>query len=44
VTGNHNWLLFGNEFLFEEELLIISFVLLQDVIQVDLVSCSLCRV
>ena len=32
LRQHHSWLLLGNEVLFEQKLLIISFILLQDVI------------
>lgn len=44
MVGNHDWLGLGDEVLLKEELLVVALVLLQDVVQVYLMSCDLLRV
>jgi hypothetical protein len=42
LVADDDWLLLRDEVLLEQELLVVTFVLLKNVVQVNLVSCLLC--
>lgn len=44
VICNHHWLLFWNEILFKEKFLVVPLIFLQNVVEVDLMSCYLLRI